>query len=206
MADDYEREQMPGVGEVLLRHKVTSPRWLMGLMTGLPIALGGIAAVGLAIAGEVMPGVGVFAGAAALSGLFTVLHVMFSTARIAISEGEIHIQLGLAGPRIPIDEVAGVALAPSGTNKVGMGVGNDLRGTTTYRLWGRNDRAVHVTRTDGSKLVLVVKEPEPMARAIEEAMSRHARKGPRVRVEAESHEEPDIEHGERADAERRSER
>lgn len=185
MADDYELKEMPGIGQVLLRHKVSSPRWMMAMMVGVPLVAGVVSGAALGLVGLLVPGLIAFGVGAGLSLLFTVLNVTFSTARVAISEGEIHIQLGFSGPRIPIAEVASVKLAPSGTNKVGMGVGNDLRGTTTYRLWGINARAVHISRRDGTKVVLVVKEPEAMVQAIEEAMSRHAKKGPRVRVEAE---------------------
>ena len=83
-------------------------------------------------------------------------------------------------------------MAPSGTNKVGMGVGNDLRGTTTYRLWGDNARAVHVTKSDGKKLVLVTKEPDALLAALEEALARKGRAAPRVRVgELDAEEEPE---------------
>jgi hypothetical protein len=204
MADEYERTQMPGVGEVLLRHKVTSPRWLIAGMIGLPIALGALAAAGLALAGQAIPALSVLAGAGAMSALFTFLNVTFSTARVVISEGEIHIQIGFAGPKIPIRHVERISLAPSGTNSVGMGVRGDLRGTTMYRLWGRNDRAIHLERTDGSKIILVVKEPDAMASAIEEAMRRHARKGPNVRVEPEAEGEASADADERAAAPRRS--
>ncbi|MDQ3033549.1 MAG: hypothetical protein M3Y87_14110 [Myxococcota bacterium] len=203
MADEYERTQMPGVGEVLLRHKVTSPRWLIAGMIGFPITLGALAAAGLAIVGQTLPALAVLAGAAAMSALFTFLNVTFSTARVAISEGEIHIQIGLAGPKIPIAEVARVSLAPSGVNKIGMGVGNDLRGTTYYRMWGSNDRAVHVERTDGSKIILVVKEPDAMANAIDEALARAKRRGPRVRVELDAGGENASEPSERAAPARR---
>jgi hypothetical protein len=128
-----------------------------------------------------------------LSAIFAATNLIFASARIAISTGEIHIQLGLVGPRIPIAEVAAVELAPSGTNRLGMGVGNDLRGTTTYRLWGRNERAVHVTRTDGTKVILVVRDAEAIARAIEDAMARHAGAGNRARVAAPGHRDRGIE-------------
>lgn len=183
MADRYEREQMPGIGEVLFRHKVSSPRWLMGLMAGLPLGLGAIAGIGTMIGDALVPGLIIVGGSAAFSALMASLMVTFSTARIAVSEGEVHLQLGFAGPRIPVEEIASVRLAPSGSNRVGMGVRNDLRGTTLFTLWGDNARAVHIERTDGSKLVVVMKEPEAMVQAIEEAMRRRDRKGTRVRVE-----------------------
>lgn len=192
MTDAYEREQMPGIGAMLYRHKVTSPRWLMLMASGWPL-LGGVAgALGLAIDGQAMGALAVLGGGAALGAVLGSLMLTFATARIAVSEGEVHLQLGMAGPRIPIDEIAEVEIAPSGTNRVGMGVRKDLRGTTTYTLWGDNARAVHLTRTDGTRLVIVMKEPDALAAAIAEAMRRASGAGPKVRVEVDAeHEEPD---------------
>ena len=182
MTDAYEREQMPGVGAMLFRHKVTSPRWLMLFVAGWPL-LGGLAgALALAMDGQAMGALAALGGGAALGAVLGSLMLTFASARIAVSEGELHVQLGLAGPRIPMAEIAKVEIAPSGSNKIGMGVRTDLRGSALYTLWGDNARAVHVTKTDGTKLVFVMKEPDAMARAIEEAMTR-ATRGPRVRVE-----------------------
>lgn len=185
MADAYEREAMPGVGEVLYRHKVSSPRWVIGLAAGLPFGLGALGGVAALIGGATGAGLGILGGATAFSAVMASVMVTFASARVAVSEGEVHIQLGFAGPRIPIDEIAAVRLAPSGWNRVGMGVRKDLRGTTVYTLWGDNERAVHIERTDGTRLVLVMKEPEAMLAALEEAMRRRAREGVRVEVPEE---------------------
>lgn len=201
MADQYERERMPGVGAMLFRHKVSSPRWLIALMTALPLGLGGAAAVPLLVAGQILPAAAVAAGSAVLAAFFTILNVTFSTARIAVSEGEVHIQLGLAGPKLPIGGIARVEVAPSGINKVGMGVGSDLQGTTYYRFWGDNRRAVHLETITGKRLVIVMKEPDAMARAIEEAMARHRGAAPKVRVAAEGDQDelPETERAQDAD-------
>lgn len=182
MADAYEREAMPGVGEVLHRQKVTSPKWAMAIAIAGPV----VPLVGMSLAlfvgGQLLAGIGALAAAAAAFASMAFVMVTFATARIAVSEGELHLQVGMAGPRVPIAEIARVSLAPSGSNRVGMGVRNDLRGTTTYTLWGRNDRAVHIETTDGKKLVVVCKEPGALAQAIEEAMARKAGRAARVRV------------------------
>lgn len=188
MADAYEREQMPGVGEVLFRDKVSSPPWMQALVTvlvaGMPLGLSLAGAAALAFAGMWIGAALALAGGLGLSSALAFLLFTFSTARIAVSEGELHVQFGFAGPKIPIDQVAAVELAPSGINKVGMGVGKDLRGTTYYRLWGDNRNAVHVSTKDGKRWVFVLKEATAMHAALVEAMARRDRKGPRVRVEA----------------------
>ncbi len=204
MTDAYEREAMPGVGQVLHRHKVTSPRWAFALVLGLPLGFAAIAATGLALGGQLLGAGALLGGSLAYTALMTFVMVTFASARVAISEGEIHVQLGFAGPRIPIAEVAGVKVAPSGSNRMGMGVRNDLRGTTLMTLWGDNQRAVHIERTNGTKLVLVCKEPEPMARAIEEALARRDRGQPKMRVATADAREAEAHDAERTDAARRA--
>lgn len=182
MADAYERDQMPGVGEVLHRQKVTSPRWAIGVAVAGPVvpALGlGVVA---AVTGAWLPALGFGALGLGLGALMSFLMVTFASGRIAVSEGELHVQIGMAGPKIPIADIAGVSLAPSGSNRMGMGVRNDLRGTTLYTMWGDNARAVHVTTTDGKKRIFVCKEPEAMHAALEEALGRKGRAVPKVRV------------------------
>jgi hypothetical protein len=183
MGDDYEREAMPGIGPVLYRHKVTSPRLLIALLTLLPAAmLGGTgAALGLTGVVNTSGALAFVAGGAALAALFGGLSVVFAAGRIAVSEGELHVQIGLAGPRIPIAEIAGVSIGPSGGNKLGLGGSIDLAGNRYLRLWGRNERAVRVALTNGTRLVLTTKDPDGLASAIEEALRRRDR--PKVRVE-----------------------
>ena len=180
MTDAYEREQMPGIGEVLLRRKVTSPRWMMALMTGIPLAVGGASGIGLMLADQALLGAASLGLGVGLSGLFSLLNVAFASARLAVSEGEFHLQLGMAGPRIPIDEIASAKLVRKRSTRRGMGVRNDLQGTTTYQLWGGNE-AVHLEKRDGKKLVLVIQDAEPIVDALNLALQR--RDMARVRVE-----------------------
>lgn len=191
MADAYEREHMPGVGAVLLRRKVTSPRWAIGLVMGLPLVLGLAFAAAAAVSGQIQSALGIAGGALAFSAVMALVMVTFATARVAVSEGELHVQLGFAGPRIPIGEITSVRVAPSGTNRMGMGVRKQLDGTTVYTLWGDNARAVHVERAGGSKLILVCKEPEAIARAIEEARARRDAPG-RARIAADAEAEASL--------------
>jgi hypothetical protein len=185
----------------------------MGLMSGIPLAVGLLGGAGLALAGTLWPEFGLWPAfgtavvGVGLATLFTVINVMFASARIAVSEGELHVQLGFAGPRIPIASIRSVRIGPSGSNKMGMGVRKDLRGKTWYTLWGNNADAIHVEH-DGGTLILIVKESEPIAAAIQEALARHQRKTPKVRVEVGGEREDVIEQSdsEQAARGRRSER
>lgn len=186
MADAYERDAMPGVGEVLFRHKITSPRGLVAFATFFPSTVLAVLGTGLALAGQVVPGVAVIGGGVGFAALMTFVMVTFAAARIVVSEGEIHVQIGMSGPRIPIDEVASVKVAPSGRNKVGMGASIDLRGNRYIRMWGDNATAVHLELTNGKSIVMTMKEPAAMAAAIEEAIRRRDRAAPKLRAEVAS--------------------
>ena len=69
MSDAFEREQMPGIGEVLLRRKVTSPRKIMALMTGIPLGVGALVSMGLLISGLLIPAIGVLGGSLTMAAL-----------------------------------------------------------------------------------------------------------------------------------------
>lgn len=181
MTDAYEREAMPGVGEVLFRHKVTSPRWLIALTTLLPSTVIGIVGLGM-LPVSLVGGLAMIAGSVGVGALMSFLMVTFATARIAVSEGELHLQIGMAGPKIPIAEIASVKIAPSGWNKLGMGASMDFHGNRYIRMWGQNHDAVHVELVSGKKLVMTLKEPEAMAAAIREALARRDQKRPKVRI------------------------
>jgi hypothetical protein len=187
MTDAYEREQMPGIGNVLLRRKVTSPRWIMAMMTGVPLGVGALTGLGLMLAEQAVFGLGAVGLGVTLSGVFSLMNIAFASARLVVSEGEFHLQLGMAGPRIPIEEIASVKLVRKRSKRRGMGVRNDLQGTTTYQLWGGNE-AVHLEKRDGKKLVLVIQDAEPIVEALKLAMQR--RDMPRVRVEGVAEEPP----------------
>ena len=182
MTDAYEREHMPGIGAVLHRQKQTVPRWAVGLVIGMPLAMTAFFASTLIAAGSVLAA-GLAMGGALLASLVGgAAMITFASARLVVSEGELCVQLGFAGPRIAMGDVARVSIGPSGTNRNGIGIRRSLGGTTWVFMWGDNARAVHVERKDGTKLVLVTKETDALHAALEEALARRDGKAPRVRI------------------------
>lgn len=182
MTDAYERTHMRGVGKMLHRAKVTTPRGLLAVPVVVLAVMGMLGSILLAAVGAPYVALGVGLGALALAAFFGFMSLTFGAGRVAVSEGEIHIQLGMAGPKIPIEDVARVRVAPSGFNRVGMGVNKDLRGTTVFRMWGDNAHAVHIEQKDGSRTVLVIEEPDAVASAIQEALARRSGSVPLVRA------------------------
>ncbi len=185
MTDAYEREYMPGLGAVLHRQKVHPPRWAVGIAIGLPFALAAIASVGLAIAGApILATLAPILGGTLYAALMSGVMAVFASGRIAISEGEIYVQIGLAGPRVAMKDVLSCELGPSGIRRMGLAARKQFDGTTIYSLMGDNARAVHIRRRNGPPIVLVCPEPEIVLRAIEEACARlEAGAAPKTRVD-----------------------
>ncbi len=195
MADAYEREYMAGKGEVLYRHKVDSLKLGIGLGAGIPFGITALLSLFFLLTTP-MPTMAalspVLAGAVGAA-IVTALSIVFGVARVTVSEGELHIQMGPAGPRIPIEEIESIDIGASGVRSYGLGYQKLLDGTSIYKMFGKNDRAVRITkRGDSNKLVLVMKDPDGLVAALREAQSRAAGK-PKVRVELEENAEEELE-------------
>lgn len=180
MADPYERQYMAGSGEVLHRQKVQLPRWVVGLVALLPAA--GLAVLGLSAGGAITwPMIG---GAALYALLSGVTMLAFAGGRLAVSEGELHIQIGALGPRIPIGSIASCEVGPSGLRSYGLGAQKFLDGTTVYKLLGDNAASARLTLDDGRKIVIVCPDGPGLVAAVNEAMRRRALPKTRVAIEA----------------------
>jgi hypothetical protein len=174
---------MPGVGEVLFRHKVTSPRWLIAFTALLPSTVLGVLGLVMALGASLVGGLVMIAGGVAIGLLLALLMAIFSTGRIVVSEGELHVQIGPLGPKITIDEIASVTIAPSGFRKLGMGTSIDLSGNRYIRMWGDDAKAVHVKLKSGKRVMITMKEPDAMAAALQQALDRRKRLELRVAQE-----------------------
>ena len=178
--DEYERAFMPGKGEVLYRDKVTIPRWAFALTGGLLTVMGAVG-TGLLVGTAspllaALPLVGGVVASLLVSGIL----VVFASGRIVVSSGELEFQIGPTGPRVPIDEIESVEIAPSWSRARGLGVKTMLGKPILYNLMGVPEKALWITYKGGRKpMVLVPPDPEAMAAALRSAMSRV-----RARVEA----------------------
>jgi hypothetical protein len=185
MADDaYEREYMAGKGAVLHRQKVQAPRWALALTAGLPLILASGFSAWLGMHGApafdaLLPLLGGATYAAMMAGVF----VVFAGGRIAVSEGELHVQIGPVGPRVAIEDIESCELGASGLRNYGLGAKKLLDGTTVLSMLGDNAKSVRIQRRNASPLVIVCPDAEGVVRAITEARSRLARSTPKTRVE-----------------------
>ena len=176
-------------GEVLLRRKAIVPRWALGLIAGLPTVAGAVVggvlgALGL-VSGLAAAGIGVAGLAAGL--LPAALAFVFAVGRLVITTDELHLQIGMAGPRIPMEAIESVAVGRARTRSKGLGYKKHGDGTRVYSMLGDWRRAVKLTFADDTPMDLVCEDPEAVAEAIRSAM---ASKGAKVRVAIEAVDEP----------------
>lgn len=196
MADAYERQYMQGSGAILHRQKVHTPAWVVALTALLPATA--LAVMGLTAGGAAMlPFLG---GAALYATLMGGLMIALAGGRIAVSEGELHVQIGPFGPKIPIASIATCEVGPSGLRSYGLGAQKLLDGTTIYKLLGDNARSALLTLRDGRKIVIVCPDGPALVAAVNEAMQRQATPKTRVASELELESESESEHAADADA------
>ncbi len=187
MPDEYERAFMPGEGALHYRDKVTIPRWAFAVVAGLPLAFGVVGAWALAAA-SASPSLAALplVGAALLSLLVSGVLLVFASGRIAVSDGELHLQIGPAGPRIAMDELESVEVKPSWSRARGLGVKTTLGQPTLYNLLGDPAHAVWLRfKSERKPLVIVPRDAAALASALRKAMA------PRPNLRAEGPRPPD---------------
>ena len=190
MADAYEREHMAGDGEVLHREKAVVPRWVFPVVAGLPLASGGIATAFLLLgSAPLLAALAPVLGATALALIAAGLLLTFAVGRVAVSEGALHIQIGTAGPKIPIDDIASFDIGESGTRRHGLGYKKLSDGTEIYNLMGQSARAVRIhLHSRKAAVVVVPRDPEALVGALNRAKAA-ATTGARVEAEEPAEEE-----------------
>lgn len=188
--DEYEARYMEG-GASLARSKQRMPWWFFALM-------------GFALVAHV----GAMIASASLLGLLTVplllmVTLLLSHLRLSVTETHVHVQLGLFGPKIPLEAVESVqAIKYSALRFGGWGIRYGGGGAWTYSVPGGNGDAVEIVWTDarGAKRthVITCEDGPAMARAIAAGAARVRRGQTGVRMVApEAPEEGD---GAEADA------
>ena len=179
MADGYERDYMPGDGEVLYRKKIKGPYWVSGLVGAIPAIGGGIASFFLAGFGKGMLALGAALGGVALGAVATACLFAFMAARIVVSRGELHVQIGMAGPKIRIDDIESFAVADSGYRARGLGARKNPDGSTIYNMLGEGEKAVRLqVRGRKAPIYFVCPEPHELVDALARAKEQGAQRIP----------------------------
>ena len=186
-ADDYEKRYMGGEG-ALARSRAMMPWWFHALLGGVAVM-----SVASAIAS------GVYASLATLPLLFLVW-ILFLYLRVSVTEHDVHIQLGLFGPKIPISEITEVSVAKYEALKYGgWGIRLAADGSVAYSVPGHGGRGLRIRfHRGGRERAVFVTSPNPdeLLAAIERV--RGVRVAQDVRVEAQEHEEAATDHSTKA--------
>ena len=170
--DEYARKHMASEGGVLFFDKKSAPRWFRRVTSGALLAAG-VAMAGTAAAtgtpemlllGVPMLGVG-YVG-----------QLAFRTLRTMVTKRFVHIQYGLLGPKIPVEDLLSADVVDYDWKRYGgFGIRRNLfDGSHAYNMMGDQGRAVKLVYRDKGKerVVLVSAEaPERLAAAIAQARS-----------------------------------
>jgi len=169
--DAYAAKYMPGARRVLLRDKAISRPllFILGLVT-LWCSGGAVASF---LGALPKSGVGAGAFMIGLSALFALLTVLFTVLRTVVSEGEVQVQYGLWGPRVPISQIRSVRVVPYDWKRFGgWGLKRSSDGTWAYVMNARGDVVeLEWTAADGvhEKALFSASNPGAVVAAIEEA-------------------------------------
>lgn len=163
--DAYERRYMKGEGMVLYRDKQRAP-WIM-------TALIGTAALGTLLPALLGPP-GAWVSALVGLPILLVTWVLFSVLRVTVSQGSVHVQYGLFGPKIPIAAIEAVGPTEyKWTTFGGWGIRRGPGGAWLYNMPGDEGRAVRIEWRDakGRRRTTLVgsKHSLELAKTIEKA-------------------------------------
>ena len=118
-----------------------------------------------------------------LGAMFAMIWVVFAVLRVHVTQSEVHIQYGLAGPHIPLDAIESVEVVDYKLSEFGgWGIRRSMDGTWAYSLMGDSAKVVKITWTvDGKtkKVVVSSRNPPELAAQIDKARAATSR---RVRV------------------------
>ena len=173
--DEYAARHMAGEGDPLYFDKRTLPLWMRAIMVG-SMGVGAAAVVGASLASgtpEMLLLVPVYGASALLS-------VAFWTLRTAVTRQYVHIQYGLMGPKIAVDDLISAEVTEYDWKRFGgWGVRRSFRdGVVAYNMLGDQGRAVKLVFRDGDKtrtILVSASHPDRLNDAIQEAMKARGR-------------------------------
>ena len=115
--------------------------------------------------------------------------LLFMFLRVTVTPDTLHVQLGLFGPNVAIDQITSATVAKYDALKYGgWGIRLGIDGSVAYSLPGHGGKGVAVTFTKNGKerkMFVTCPNPEEVVAAIEKARSSHVRVGEDVRVAEE---------------------
>ncbi len=184
--DEYVAKYMEG-GEALAIAKKRMPAWWFALLAvpGLGVALAGLSAVLTSGA----PMIGLLATMVVSLTMITLMSLLFSHLRTVVTERVLHVQLGLWGPKIPIEKITAIRAAMyDWTRYGGWGIRYGRDGSICYSVPGGTGQCVEVewTKDNGkaARHVVSVDDAAAIVAAVERARSASTAGSSGVRVDA----------------------
>jgi hypothetical protein len=185
-ADDYEKKYMSGEGA--LAHSRAMMPWPFHVLLLFLAAF--------TTATSVASGTWV---ALATVPLLLLVWILFMFLRVTVTPDVLHVQLGVFGPKIPIDEIVSATVAKYDALKYGgWGIRLGIDGSVAYSLPGHGGKGVAVTFEKNGKqrkMFVTCPNPEEVVAAIDKARG-GVRVAGEVRVAADE-EEADTEEEEK---------
>jgi hypothetical protein len=185
-SDEYVAKYMEG-GAALAIAKKRMPAWWFVLLAvpGLGVALAGLSAVLTSGA----PMIGLLATMLVSLTMITLMSLLFSHLRTVVTERVLHVQLGLWGPKIPIEKITAIRAAMyDWTRYGGWGIRYGRDGSVCYSVPGGTGQCVEVewTKDNGkaARHVVSVDDAAAIVAAVERARSASAAGASGVRVDA----------------------
>jgi hypothetical protein len=173
MSDEYARKYMGG-DRIRFLDKVRMPRWFGPLLLAAATA-GAVGAISDGSPEAMLAFVPVTVATWAL----------LSTIRVSVTDAFVHVQYGLWGPKVALDDVVAVEVIEYRPTRFGgWGIRMGLRGERAYSMPGAGGRAVQLRyRTKSGERVAVITsaQPDALAQAIADAQAARARSLAEVR-------------------------
>ena len=185
-ADDYEKKYMSGEGAIAsARARMPWPfdvllLFLAAFTTATSIFSSGASGTWVALA--TVP-------------LLLLVWILFMFLRVTVTNDALHVQLGLFGPKVPVEQITSATVAKYDAMKYGgWGIRLGLDGSVAYSVPGHGGKGVAITFSkDGKerKMFVTCPNPEEIVSALDQARARagaNVRVGADVRVEEEESE------------------
>jgi hypothetical protein len=181
-ADEYERKYM-GEGGIAYQSKAKAPGTFHAIFS-LPVLL---SAVILTITAALSPGAPPWLPALSLLQVAVMLPIwlLFAVLRATVTSTHVHIQYGVFGPKIPLENVIRCESATYDWKKYGgWGIRRGTDGSWAYNMMGDQGRAVRIVWRDdrGKETTTLVsaRDPDAFVRAVTEMKAK--RSAPKVRI------------------------
>lgn len=167
--DRYEAEYMAAEGGVLHERR-RMPGWFFGLMG----VIGLVELVASVATANPLPALVAFP-------IIVAVTLLLSHLRVVLTETHLHIQYGLWGPKVAVEDIVAMRVEPYSMMRYGgFGIRRSIDGYWAYSTPGGSGQALILETRDGRKLCVTLDQAERFRAMILELQARRAGTGVRV--------------------------